>query len=187
MPDFRRGQWVRRVGNSHKGVIKGNVYQINSVKPAGLQLKGITGLYGPGMFEPDSGAGRTKAVYLSPKPAPAGEEADPNGISANAPGAKLDAGKPLPRLVLGEFARALEAVARVGTIGARKYTPRGWLEVPNGEERYAEAALRHQLAVWKGQARDDGTGGTGEKHKAQVIWNLLAELELEERREANQT
>lgn len=110
-------------------------------------------------------------------------EADPTGKDQHQPGAKVDAGKILPALVLGEFARALEAVVRVGTKGARKYTPRGWLEVPNGQERYAEAAFRHQLEVWKGNRLDDGEGGTGELHKAQVIWNLLAELELELRNE----
>lgn len=110
---------------------------------------------------------------------PRGQEVDPTGRNANAPGAKLDAGKQRPALVLGEFARALEAVVEVGTVGATKYTPRGWLEVPNGQERYADAAFRHQLKVWKGERVDDGPGGTGKLHKAQVIWNLLAELELE--------
>lgn len=111
-------------------------------------------------------------------------EFDPNGVAANAPGSKLDAGKLLPRLVLGEFSRALTEVVRIGTFGARKYTPRGWIEVPNGRERYAEAADRHQLQVNQGIRVDDGPGGTGGLHKAQVIWNLLAELELELREQA---
>lgn len=106
-------------------------------------------------------------------------EATPDGIDMNKAGAKADAGKLLPRLVLGEFARALEQVVEVGTKGARKYTPRGWLKVKNGRDRYAEAADRHQLAVNKGIVYDDGEGGTGCYHKAQVIWNLLAEFELE--------
>lgn len=110
-------------------------------------------------------------------------ELDPSGISASTPGAKLDAGKLLPNLVIGEFSRALEAVARVGTKGARKYTARGWISVDNGEERYAEAAMRHQLKVWQGEDLDDGPGGTGELHEAQVIWNKLAALELRLRRE----
>lgn len=110
-------------------------------------------------------------------------ESDPNGIKANAPGAKLDAGKPRPALVLGEFSRALEAVVFIGSVGAAKYTPRGWLSVPDGRARYADAAWRHQLKVWQGIRLDDGPGGTGGLHKAQVIWNLLAELELELREE----
>lgn len=114
-------------------------------------------------------------VLANPKLA----EADPNGVAANAPGSKLDAGKARPALVLGEFPRALAAVVDIGTFGANKYTPRGWLSVPNGQERYADAAFRHQLKVWAGEKVDDGVGGTGGLHKAQVIWNLLAELELE--------
>lgn len=115
-------------------------------------------------------------------------EVDPSGRPSSEKGTKLDAGKILPRLVLGEFSRALTEVVKVGTKGARKYTPRGWIEVPNGIERYAEAADRHQLQVNQGVVwdTDDGLeggpvtkGGTGERHKAQVLWNLLAELELE--------
>lgn len=116
-------------------------------------------------------------------------EADPNGKSAHEAGSKLDAGKDRPALVLGEFPRALAEVVKIGTFGAKKYTPRGWLTVPNGRERYADAAWRHQLEVWRGRTWDtdnglqDGPtkekGGTGGRHKAQVIWNLLAELELE--------
>lgn len=113
-------------------------------------------------------------------------EADPNGVPANAPGSKLDAGKPRPALVLGEFSRALSAVVDIGTFGASKYTPKGWVSVPDGQERYADAAWRHQLKVWKGEKFDNGKGGTGGLHKAQVIWNLLAELELELRAEEKQ-
>lgn len=110
-------------------------------------------------------------------------EKDPTGRSQHEPGAKVDAGKIRPALVLGEFSRALEHVVRVGSKGAQKYTPRGWLDVPNGVERYADAAFRHQLKVWQGLVYDSDEGGTGERHKAQVIWNLLAELELELRAE----
>lgn len=119
-----------------------------------------------------------------PLPTPAAE-VDPNGVAANAPGSKLDAGKPRPALVLGEFSRALSAVVDIGTFGASKYTPRGWVSVPNGAERYADAAGRHQLKAWAGEVWDNGPGGTGGRHKAQVIWNLLAELELELREEGN--
>lgn len=112
-------------------------------------------------------------------------EADPSGLALSQAGAKADAGKLLPRLVLGEFSRALTEVVRIGTFGARKYSPRGWLSVPNGRERYAEAADRHQLQVNQGKLVDDGVGGTGGLHKAQVIWNLLAELELELREVEN--
>jgi hypothetical protein len=49
-------------------------------------------------------------------------ETDPNGLDPHEPGAKLDAGKIRPQLVLGGFSRALEEVVKVGTYGANKYT-----------------------------------------------------------------
>ncbi len=106
-------------------------------------------------------------------------EIDPNGLDAHAPGAKLDAGKLLPWLFMSGFAHALEAVAEVTTVGARKYTPGGWKHVANGQERYMEAFGRHLTNLGKGRVFDDGPKGTGCRHKAQCIWNLLASLELE--------
>lgn len=93
----------------------------------------------------------------------------------HAPGAKLDAGKPRPGLVLGAFARALEAVARVGTFGASKYSDSGWLHVPNGHERYTDAMLRHYVAEAKGELNDSDSGLS---HAAHLAWNALARLEL---------
>jgi len=111
------------------------------------------------------------------------QEADPHGIDAHVPGAKLDAGKVLPWLCLSGFSRAIHEVAEVTTAGARKYTPNGWISVPNGVDRYMEGFGRHMLEVGKGRVFDDGPGGTGRRHKAQMIWNLLASLELELRQE----
>jgi hypothetical protein len=111
-------------------------------------------------------------------------EADPTGRDPHAPGAKLDNGKVLPWLCITGFSRALEAVAEVTTAGARKYTPNGWLDVPNGQERYMEAFGRHMLTLAQGETYDIGPGGTGCHHKAQMIWNLLASLELELRGQA---
>jgi len=110
------------------------------------------------------------------------QEVDPNGVDAHAKGSKLDAGKPLPWLMFSGFSRALAAVADVTTKGALKYTPNGWAEVKDGEQRYMEGFMRHALAVGRGEQIDDGPGGTGCLHKAQMIWNLLASLELELRR-----
>src|SRR5690606_1597282 len=56
-------------------------------------------------------------------------ERDPNGIDPHEPGAKLDAGKVEPELIQRGFARALLAVADVGTYGATKYTRDGWQDV----------------------------------------------------------
>ena len=135
-------------------------------------------------------------------------EADPNGLSPNTPGAKLDAGKnrvwlmlegfaPALSLLMGEHTKhpgwrivdatramsrwpwALEAIAEVTTIGAKKYTPGGWATVENGFARYMDAYGRHGLALAKGQKYDDdGPGSTGCLHLAQQGWNLLAALTL---------
>lgn len=102
-------------------------------------------------------------------------ERDPNGLAANTPGAKLDAGKPRPGLVLGGFARALLAVSRIGTYGAVKYTENGWMEVPNGIERYDDAKLRHWLYEKSGIECDPDTL---EMHAAHEAWNALARLDL---------
>ncbi len=106
-------------------------------------------------------------------------ESDPNGKDPHAPGAKLDSGKTLPWLFFSGFSNALSEVADVTTVGAKKYTPNGWQEVPDGETRYMEAFGRHMLALGRGETHDWDTGCM---HKAQMIWNLLASLELELRR-----
>lgn len=107
---------------------------------------------------------------------PALVEKDPNGVDAHTPGAKLDGGKIMPWLCLSGFSRALLAVADVTTKGAIKYTPNGWMTVPDGRARYMEAFGRHMLALGTGQEFDNETGC---RHKAQMIWNLLVSLELE--------
>ena len=102
------------------------------------------------------------------------EEKDPNGLDAHAPGAKLDAGKLRPFLVLGGFAYAIEEVVRVGTNGAAKYSDNGWRSVKDGIPRYMEAAERHLMEVRKGVHMD----ASGSPHLAHAAWNLLAVLEL---------
>lgn len=106
-------------------------------------------------------------------------ESDPHGRGAHEPGAKLDSGKVRAFLMLSGFSRALGEVARVATVGAAKYSPGGWERVPDGVERYDDAAVRHLLALGRGPFDAD----TGCRHKAQVVWNLLASLELELRAE----
>lgn len=110
-------------------------------------------------------------------------EKDPTGLELNAPGAKADYGKNRVWLCLGGFSNALLEVARVTTIGATKYTPNGWTSVPDGSIRYMDAFGRHMLDLGTGKVLDDGPGGTGCYHKAQMIWNLLASLELDLRKE----
>ena len=129
-------------------------------------------------------------------------ERDPHGIPNNHPGAKADAGKTRAGLCLMGFypaftwlfpepggytvlqtaarrwPRALAEVARVTTAGALKYTPNGWLQVPDGANRYLDAWGRHLLDGGKGHTHDDGPGGTGCLHEAQACWNLLAAATL---------
>ena len=103
-------------------------------------------------------------------------ETDPHGTDQHAPGAKLDAGKVRAWLCIAGFSRALAAVAAVTTKGAAKYTPNGWAQVPDGESRYMDAFARHALSLGSGERIDPDTQCL---HKAQMVWNLLASLELE--------
>lgn len=89
---------------------------------------------------------------------------------------KHDQGKPRPSLVLGSMSRALNAVIEVAEHGAAKYEVDGWTRVPNGQQRYTDATLRHLLADVGGEARDPDSGLL---HAAQVAWGALARLELE--------
>lgn len=104
-------------------------------------------------------------------------ESDPTGRRAHEPGCKLDAGKTLAGVLL-DFAHALGAVAEVGSMGARKYSRGGWVQVPNGVERYTDAALRHLLKHGQGETNDPESGLP---HLAHCAWNILAVLELQAR------
>ncbi len=107
------------------------------------------------------------------------KEFDPNGMQPHQPGAKLDAGKSAVwQGLLDYFPRACLAVADVSTIGARKYAWKGWENVPDGINRYGNALARHVLAEGIEGPFDNGPGGTGVLHAAQVAWNALARLEL---------
>lgn len=105
------------------------------------------------------------------------QELDPLGKDQHEVGAKLDHGKLRPALVLGGFSKALVEVSKVGTYGAQKYTDNGWKGVPNGKQRYRDAALRHWLKEMNGAIINEEDGDVF--HLAQTIWNLLAVLELE--------
>lgn len=117
---------------------------------------------------------RIPDVIAKLKDGPDKTDSDPLGIPQHAPGAKLDAEKPRVGLVFAGFANALLEVAKVGTFGAKKYTDDGWMSVPNGEARYRDAMLRHDLqSTWEEIDADSGL-----MHEAQVAWNALAKLEL---------
>lgn len=114
-------------------------------------------------------------VPCPPPPFPRTAETDPTGRDAHSPGAKLDAGKLQPSLILGDMSRALSAVIKIGTDGALKYTPGGWLAVPGGFKRYEDAQLRHVLKRFGGERHDPDSGSL---HLAHEAWNALAKLEL---------
>lgn len=102
-------------------------------------------------------------------------EIDPTGRKPNDPGAKLDQGKNRLGLVLFGFSRALQAVGRVGTYGAQKYSDNGWMQVPDGKARYTDAMLRHLMKEAAGEEKDTDTDLL---HAAHSAWNALARLEL---------
>lgn len=102
-------------------------------------------------------------------------EKDPYGTDAHSPGAKLDAGKVRPELIIRGFANALLAVAAVGTFGANKYSDDGWQSVPNARQRYTDAMYRHLLKEHIGEIVDPDSELW---HDAHTAWNALARLEL---------
>jgi len=94
------------------------------------------------------------------------------------PGAKDDSGKSLTGLMVSGFSNALASVAEVTTYGANKYTPNGWVTVPDAQNRYLDALFRHLLSHTSGQRNDPESNLT---HLAHAAWNILAILELKER------
>ena len=103
------------------------------------------------------------------------QEADPHGRDPHSPGSKLDAGKlQIVTHFLHYFPRACAAVTEVSDYGAQKYTSRGWVEVPNGFQRYTDALGRHLIA----EGYESHDADTGLSHAAHLAWNALARLEL---------
>lgn len=105
------------------------------------------------------------------------EEEPPLDAYMHTPGAKDDENKLRAGLVLGGFSNALTEVCRVGTYGAEKYSENGWMHVPDGKNRYKDAAMRHLLEHMGGVMFNYEDGNV--RHLAQVCWNLLAVLEFE--------
>lgn len=105
-------------------------------------------------------------------------EQDPNGLPPTAPGAKLDQGKPISGEVILGFPNALHALVTVATFGAAKYSRHGFLAVPQGEQRYLDALMRHLIAWGRGEATD---ADSGLPHTWHALWNMAAVVELAER------
>lgn len=108
-------------------------------------------------------------------------EADPNGFAPHVPGAKQDAGKVRAGLFFRDFSRALLEVAKVTTYGANKYSPSGWLSVPDAQARYDDAKARHLLRGYQEEADPESELA----HLAHEAWNVLALLELRLREREN--
>lgn len=104
-------------------------------------------------------------------------EHDPHGLEQHALGAKNDAGK-LQAGVVADFSHALLAVATVGDYGANKYTRRGWEYVKDGENRYWDAFWRHLLK----DRIEPEDAESGLPHLWHALWNLMAVIELKQRR-----
>lgn len=107
-------------------------------------------------------------------------ETDPSGLLPNESGVKLDDGKNRLGLVLGDFSQALWEVGKVGTFGAKKYSDGGWLQVPNGQQRYLDALYRHLLY----NQANPYDSQSGLLHLSHAAWNALAILELNLREKA---
>lgn len=89
-------------------------------------------------------------------------------------GMKYDSGK-LRASLLRDFPLSFIELAKILTFGANKYKAQSWQTVPNGIERYSDAADRHDLQWWAGEVLDEESGCM---HEAQVIINRLFVLEL---------
>ena len=114
---------------------------------------------------------------------PRKQELDPNGIDAHQPGAKLDAGKLIAGELMTSFSNSLTAMMEVATFGANKYTRKGFLSVPNGEERYLDALIRHLLKHGSGEELDPETNLP---HLHHALWNMAAVVEVRLRNKKTQ-
>ena len=88
-------------------------------------------------------------------------------------GRKDDEGKDRFDLLLPEFE---QAVAKVLTMGAVKYAPNSWQNVPDAKDRYY-AALRRHLNSWRKGERNDKESGLN--HLAHVACNTMFLLWLD--------
>jgi hypothetical protein len=163
MTEFKPGDKVRVVEEA--GVLKmHDIHRVSHITDGYVYTNRAGGGYHPERFE-----------LVQDQPTLPNKEVDPTGKSPHAPGAKLDAGKVQPRLIIEGMARAIWAVAEVATFGAIKYTPGGWVEVDNGQDRYADAGYRHVLKRAMGETVDPDSELA---HLAHEAWNALAKLDL---------
>lgn len=171
---FKAGDKVVRINYGYGSVKAGDIVEVSRVWPerGSLSIRGDTRTtYDIDQFVLAKPVPPTNDVVVK-KPA---VTFDPTGVDQHAPGAKLDGGKLRPALVLGGFASAVDAMVKVGSDGARKYTDNGWKTVPNGKARYEDALLRHLLAHLRGELIDEESGSP---HISHCMWNAAAIYEL---------
>ena len=94
-------------------------------------------------------------------------------------GIKYDENKPMHSLITPEF---IEAIGRVLTIGAKKYTPNNWQNNLE-KERILSALYRHLLAYHKGEIYDPETD---ENHLAHIACNAMFLFWYDEVKETQQ-
>ena len=158
---FKPGDRVVRTGASYFDVLRGMEYTVRRViDRTSMEL-----------VEMPSSKTYMPEHFSLAKPA----ETDPTGRDPHSPGAKVDAGKAQFDYVLAYFPNALSAVNEVADYGAKKYTPGGWVTVPNGPKRYGNAMMRHHISRLGGEINDPATNLM---HAAHAAWNALATLEL---------
>lgn len=85
-------------------------------------------------------------------------------------GVKHDSDK--PRFSLLPLKQVWDIVA-VLEFGAKKYTPCGWQKVPDAENRYFDAAMRHLCAWRSGEKRDPETNLPHLAHAACCLLFLM--------------
>lgn len=86
-------------------------------------------------------------------------------------GLKDDKEKPQWHLLPWE---ALREVVDVLTFGAKKYAPNNWRHVPDWQNRYLDAALRHIIARAQGQRVDPETQKPNIAHAVCCLLFILA-------------
>lgn len=89
---------------------------------------------------------------------------------------KFDKGKPQAHIPFEDFPRALFEVMQVCNFGANKYERSSWRDVPNRDQRYRDAYMRHFFQLWNGQRFDEETGLD---HRAHIVWGLLASMQVD--------
>ena len=89
-------------------------------------------------------------------------------------GIKDDDGKVQMGLIMGDFARALCYIGKVGQFGINKYVASGWIDVPDGIQRYTDAMFRHVML----ETIEVKDHESGLPHAAHTAWCALARLDL---------